>query len=77
MARAWRWAGLGALGLVLALAAAWFAIDSQPGRRLLAEQLEAYRTASGLSLQIGGIEGGLSGRTVLRGVALRDPRGGF
>ncbi|HMP57213.1 MAG TPA: hypothetical protein PKD92_11645 [Novosphingobium sp.] len=77
MARAWRWAGLGALGLVLALAAAWFAIDSQPGRRLLAEQLEAYRTASGLSLQIGGIEGELSGRTVLRDVALRDRRGVF
>lgn len=77
MARTLRRAGLGALALGLLLAALWLALDSQSGRRLLTEHIAGFRTESGLSVEIGRIDGALGGAMVLHDVALRDRRGVF
>lgn len=66
------------LALVAALGvAALVALDSDAGRRLVADRLARMETASGLSVRIGRIDGSLFGRMVLRDVAVRDPQGVF
>lgn len=77
MARVLRRAGLGVLALAVLLAGLWLALDSQPGRRFLAERIAGFRTESGLSLHIGQIDGALTGAMVLHDVTLQDRRGVF
>ena len=77
MARALRRVMLGLMALVLLTTALWLALDSQPGRHFLAERIAGFHTESGLSLEIGRIDGDLTGAMVLHQVALRDRRGVF
>ena len=71
----WVVAGLGVI--VAALGLAVLALDTQPGRRFVAEQIGRLTLGSGLNFQIGRIDGSLYGAMVLRDVRVRDTRGVF
>ena len=61
----------GFVALVLAI------LDSQPGHRLVADQIASLRPANGLRYSVGRIEGSLYAEAVLIDVRVADPRGTF
>ncbi|NVD45485.1 translocation/assembly module TamB domain-containing protein [Qipengyuania atrilutea] len=69
-------AGIAGL-LLLAVAALLVFINSDAGRRYVAERIAEYEMPSGLKVEIGRIEGDIYGSSVLYGVALSDPQGVF
>lgn len=70
-----RWLALPAL--LLLLAALPFALDTGPGRALLARWLPALVLENGLSFRVERIDGSIWRRMTLAGVAVHDQRGGF
>ncbi|WP_439546543.1 translocation/assembly module TamB domain-containing protein [Sandarakinorhabdus sp.] len=75
MKKRWLWL-LPALLLAL-LAALPFALDTPPGRALLARQIPGISLESGLYFRVQRIEGSLWTRATLIGVTAHDPRGQF
>ncbi|RYM07474.1 translocation/assembly module TamB domain-containing protein [Sphingobium cupriresistens] len=80
--RAWdgrwqRWlAGLlAALGMIVAGALLW--LDTGGGHRFLATRIAAIKSSSGLRIEVGGIEGSIYRKAVLRDLILSDPKGKF
>lgn len=71
------WAGAAAGVLALLVAALLLALESQAGRRILADYVAGLESASGISVRAGKIEGSLFGETILRDVAVRDRKGTF
>lgn len=63
--------------LLLLVLAVVFGINTDPGRRFVADQLGNYRTAAGLNIRVGRIDGSLYGRMTLSDVRVSDPRGVF
>ncbi|WP_260483749.1 translocation/assembly module TamB domain-containing protein [Sphingomicrobium flavum] len=59
--------------IVLALVA----VDTQPGKRLIADKIEATDLGGGIYIKIGRIEGSITDRAVLRNVEVRDKDGVF
>ncbi len=77
---AWRilkWIGLALLALALLAAATLLFLDTQPGKRFIAEKLAGYTTASGITIHASQIEGSIYGRMRLRDVEVTDPKGVF
>lgn len=72
---AWACAVIAAL-LLLAIALL-LTVNTDPGRRFLADRIAAYETASGVRIGIGRIDGSIYGRMILRGIEVRDGRGVF
>lgn len=75
-----RWGTSFIKGLVVflaGLALLTVVIDSQIGRRLVADFIGKVAPASGLRIRIGRIEGSLYGQSVLRDVRLSDSKGVF
>lgn len=75
--RALRIAVLAVLGLALLAGVLIAALDTAPGRRLVARQLSAQTFANGLRISVGRIDGSLYGAMTLHDLALRDGRGTF
>ncbi|MFT3975853.1 MAG: translocation/assembly module TamB domain-containing protein [Sphingomonas bacterium] len=75
--RVLKWAGITVAGLALLALAVVFGIDTDPGRRFVADQIGNYKTAAGLNIRVGRIDGSLYGRMVLSDVQVSDPRGVF
>ncbi|BBD98162.1 translocation/assembly module TamB [Sphingobium amiense] len=80
--RAWdgrwqRWVAaiLAALLIVVVGALVW--LDTAPGHRFLASRVATIRSASGLRIGVGSIEGSIYRRAVLRDLTLSDPKGLF
>jgi len=72
-----RWIGI-ALGMLVVLAAALLVLlDSGPGRRFFASQFLPYETESGMTIDIGRIEGSLYGRMTLHDIRVFDTQGVF
>jgi len=69
--------GIAILALLLLLLAIVFGINTDPGRRFVADQLGGYSTASGLNIKVGRIDGSLYGKMVLSDVRVADPKGVF
>ena len=71
----------GLLGLVVALALlallVVLGINSDPGRRFVAEQIAGLEFENGLKIGVGRIEGSLYGTMTLRQLTLSDPKGVF
>ena len=65
------------LGLVVLVGIVVFGINTDPGRRFVANRIGGYTTASGLNIKVGRIDGSLYGRMVLSDVRVADPRGVF
>ncbi len=69
------------LGLIVALALlaglAVVGLNSDPGRRFVAERIAGLEFANGLKVDVGRIDGSLYGKMTLRGLKLSDTRGVF
>ncbi|PZU10857.1 translocation/assembly module TamB domain-containing protein [Sphingomonas sp.] len=72
-----KWTGIGMAGLVALVGLLLLVLDTAPGKRLIANQLAGFSTASGLNFRIARITGSIYGRMVLRGVEVRDTKGAF
>lgn len=72
-----KWLGIALLSLLLLLGAVLLGINTDPGRRFVADQLGGYTTATGVNIKVGRIDGSLYGRMTLSDVRVSDPRGVF
>ncbi|MFS0771597.1 translocation/assembly module TamB domain-containing protein [Sphingomonas sp. 1P08PE] len=72
-----KWLGIAVVGLVALVLMVLFGINTDPGRRLVADQIGGYTTASGLNIKVGRIDGSLYGRMVLSDLRVSDPQGVF
>ena len=72
-----KWIGIAILSILLLLLLVVFGINTDPGRRFVADQLGGYTTASGLNIKVGRIDGSLYGRMILSDVRVSDPKGVF
>ncbi len=70
-----RWAGRLVLVLALIVAGLVAYLHSPPGRAMLIDQITAYAPASGLSVEVGDIEGSILWSATLTDVKLRDADG--
>ncbi len=72
-----KWAGIAVAGLVLLALAVVFGLNTQPGRRFVADQIAGYTLANGITMRVGRIDGSIYGAMVLRDVRVTDQRGVF
>ncbi|HEX8554501.1 MAG TPA: hypothetical protein VF695_07325, partial [Sphingomonas sp.] len=72
-----KWIGIVVLGLVALVLLVLFGINTDPGRRLVADRIGGYTTATGLNIKVGRIDGSLYGRMVLSDLRVSDPTGVF
>lgn len=75
--RVLKWIGITVLGLVALVGVVLFGINTDPGRRFVADQIGGYTTATGLNIKVGRIDGSLYGRMILSDLRVSDPRGVF
>ncbi len=76
-ATAAKWIGIVLLAIVALIAAFLLWLNTDPGRRFIVRQINAFETVSGLKVQVGRIEGSVFGELILHDVALADPQGIF
>lgn len=72
-----KWLGIALLSLVALVLIVLFGINTDPGRRFVADRIGEYRTATGLNIRVGRIDGSLYGRMVLSDLRVSDPKGVF
>lgn len=65
------------LALVLLALVALAALNTAPGRGFVERQLEGLAPESGLTFEVGRLEGSLYGRLLIRDLRVRDPKGVF
>lgn len=62
------------LGLIVA---AYFLLDTSPGRRLVADVIESYEMENGVRFSVGRIDGSIYGEMVLHDLSVFDQKGEF
>ena len=72
-----KWVLIALIGLAALLLLAILGLNTSPGKRLVADQLGKFTTATGLNVKVGRIEGSIYGAMVLRDVRVSDPKGVF
>lgn len=72
-----KWVGIALAGLALLLVAVVLGINTQPGRRFVADRIAGFTLENGLGLKVGRIDGSLYGAMVLRDVRVTDQKGVF
>ncbi|PZQ60421.1 MAG: hypothetical protein DI544_08375 [Sphingomonas taxi] len=72
-----KWIGIAIVALLLLVVAIVLGINTDPGRRFVADQIGGYTTASGLNIKVGRIDGSLYGQMRLSDVRVSDPKGVF
>ncbi|MEH3159397.1 MAG: translocation/assembly module TamB domain-containing protein [Sphingomonas taxi] len=72
-----KWILLTILALVVLVGVVVLGINTDPGRRFVANRIGGYTTASGLNIKVGRIDGSLYGQMVLSDVRVADPKGVF
>ncbi|AIT06443.1 hypothetical protein MC45_08760 [Sphingomonas taxi] len=72
-----KWLLIAVLGLVVLVGVVVLGINTDPGRRFVANRIGGYTTASGLNIKVGRIDGSLYGQMVLSDVRVADPKGVF
>jgi len=72
-----RWAAILLTGVVLLLGAFLLWLNTDPGRRFVVRQINAFETASGLKVHVDRIEGSVFGELRLHNLTLADPQGVF
>ena len=72
-----KWLGIALLSIAVLLLLVVFGINTDPGRRFVADQLGGYTTATGLNIKVGRIDGSLYGKMTLSDVRVSDPKGVF
>ena len=73
--RSWRWVIWRLIALVGT--AADRGIDTEPGRRFVANQIESLEFENGMKIDIDRIDGSLYGEMTIRDLTLSDPKGEF
>jgi len=72
-----KWIVLTVVGIVVLLLLVLFGINTDPGRRLVADQIGGYTTASGLNIKVGRIDGSIYGAMTLSDLRVSDTKGVF
>nr|MDQ2879408.1 hypothetical protein [Pseudomonadota bacterium] len=72
-----KWLGIAILSLFVLVAVTVLGLNTGPGRRFLVSELSGYQTASGLRIELGGLDGSLYGKLTIRDLTLSDPNGVF
>lgn len=72
-----KWVAIVLAGLAALLLLAVLGLNTSPGKRLVADQIGKFSTATGLNVKVGRIEGSIYGAMVLRDVRVSDPKGVF
>lgn len=72
-----RSAGIAFFGLIALLALFLVGLNSDAGRRFVANQIEKYEFRNGMKIGIGRLDGSLFGEMVVRDFTLSDPKGVF
>jgi translocation and assembly module TamB len=72
-----KWVLIAVLGVVVLAGVVVLGINTDPGRRFVANRIGGYTTASGLNIKVGRIDGSLYGQMVLSDVRVADPKGVF
>ncbi|WP_213980258.1 translocation/assembly module TamB domain-containing protein [Sphingomonas sp. dw_22] len=72
-----KWAAIAVVTVAVLIAAAVIALNTDPGRRFVAQKISDLTLASGLNIRVGRIDGSLYGAMVLHDVQARDPKGVF
>ncbi|MCB2077190.1 MAG: translocation/assembly module TamB domain-containing protein [Novosphingobium sp.] len=65
------------IGMALAVVAAILLLDTGPGRRFVAEQVQGLEFENGMKIGIGRIEGSLYGAMTIHDLSIKDPKGEF
>ncbi len=73
--RLWVWAGRAVILLLAIVVAFAVFLHTPPGRQFLLDQVSSYAPASGLSVEVGGIEGSVLWSATFTDVKLRDANG--
>ena len=76
-ATAAKWIGIAIAGLLVLIGALLVFLNTDPGRRTVTNFIDGTETASGLRINIEGLEGSLYGELTIRGLTLSDPKGVF
>jgi translocation and assembly module TamB len=71
------WVGGILLALLVLIGVALLGLNTDPGKRFVADRIAGFSTASGLRFQVGRIEGSIYGRMVLRDLRISDTKGVF
>lgn len=71
------WIVVAVVAVLVLLGAALLALNTAPGKRFIANQIEALEFENGMSIGVGAIEGSIYGEMVLRDLSLSDPQGVF
>ena len=72
-----KWIGLALLGLVALIGLFLVGLNSDAGRRFVANQVEKYEFKNGMKIGIGRLDGSLFSEMVIRDFTLGDPKGVF
>ena len=77
----WKFAGKALLfvllGLILLIGAVLIGVNTDPGRKFVAEQIEALEFENGMAIGIEAIDGSLYSDMTIRGLTVSDPKGVF
>jgi translocation and assembly module TamB len=65
------------LGLIAFVVAVVLGINTQPGRRFVADQIAGLEFENGMRISVARIDGSLYGKMILRGLSVKDTRGEF
>lgn len=65
------------LGLIALLVLGVILLDSGPGRRFVADQIQGLEFENGMKLSVGRIEGSIYGEMTLHDLSVKDPKGEF
>jgi translocation and assembly module TamB len=65
------------LGLLALIVLAVIVIDTGPGHRFIANQIQKLTFENGMKIHIARIEGSIYGKMALRNLSIRDPKGEF
>ncbi|WP_333572155.1 translocation/assembly module TamB domain-containing protein [Sphingomonas sp.] len=71
------WIAVGLVSIAALAGLAVLGLDTQPGRRLIVDQLARLKLESGLGFRIGRIDGSIYGGMILRDVRVSDTKGVF
>jgi len=72
-----KWAAVILLGLVALVGLFLVGLNSDAGRRFVANQIEKYQFENGMKIGIGRLDGSLFGEMIVRDFTLSDPKGVF
>ncbi|MES2337544.1 MAG: translocation/assembly module TamB domain-containing protein [Pseudomonadota bacterium] len=72
-----KWVGVAIAGLAILAILLVVGVNTQPGRRFVADRIAGYTMANGLSVKVGRIDGSLYGDMLLRDVRVQDQKGVF